>query len=283
MGFLTLQGPAIEPVTVAQLMAYGHLDPNEDQSFLSMLIAAARGWAEEFTQRAFIFQTKRLLMDFFPGSVNPALVSESTVAPYVWGPNSAMIGIQYAIRPGWPIVREVLALRYQDPNGETVTMEPGRDFIADVDSQPARLTPLPGTYWPVAYIIANAVAVDYITGYAGPITVSIAQGAKAITSTFNFLPRDVGSPISIPNADVGGMTPLVTTIASVDDAGNATVELAAGADAQNQTTTFGTVPALIQQAILALASSWYEKRIPDQNDIPTGVKALLWPFRDLRL
>jgi hypothetical protein len=283
MGFLTLKAPEIEPVTVAQLMAYGHLDPNEDQSFLSMLISAARAWAEEFTQRAFIFQTKRLLLDFFPGSVNPALVSESTVTPYVWGPNSAMIGIQYAIRPGWPIVREVFGITYQDPNGQSITMEPGRDFIADVDSQPARLTPLPGNYWPVAYVIANAIQIDYVTGFGGPIPVSIQQGSKAIESTFNFLPRDVGSPISIPDADVGGKTPLVTKIASVDTAGNATVELAAGADVVNGTTNFGTIPALIQQAILALAVSWYEKRIPDSSDIPTGVKALLWPFRDLRL
>jgi hypothetical protein len=283
MGFLTLKAPAIEPVTTAQLIGYGHIDPNEDQGLLSMLITSAREWAEEFTKRAFVFQTKRLLMDFFPGAVNPALVGDSFTTPFVWGPNSAMIGIQYAIRLPWPLVRQVLALNYKDPNGVTVTMQPGVNFVVDVDSQPARLTPNVGTYWPVAYIIPNAVWADYVTGYAGPITVGINQGSKTLNSTFNFLNRDIGAPISIPNAGAGGNSPLNTTIATVDANGNATVADAALATALAQSTNFGAIPFSIQQAILALAAQWYEKRLPDTNDIPAGVKALLWPYRDLRM
>lgn len=283
MGFLTIQGPSIEPVTVAQMISYGHLDPNEDQSILTMMLTAARSWAEEYTQRAFIFQTKRLLLDFFPGMVNPQLLGDRVSVPFVWGPNSAMVGIQYAIRLPWPLVRQVVELHYQDPNRDDIVMISGTDYIADLDSQPARLTPYPGTYWPVPYITVNAVQVDYVTGYAGPITVSINAGSQQLISSFNFLQRDVGASISIPNAAAGGATPLNTTIESVDSNGGATLVDAASSAVSDQTTTFGSVPQSIQLAIIALATYWYEKRIPNSDDIPTGVKALLGPFRDLRV
>lgn len=285
MGFLTIKPPAIEPVTVAQLITYGHLDPNEDQSLLAMLIASAREWCEEFTKRAFIFQTKRLLFDFFPGAIDPALSGQTISSPFVVGSNPVMVGIQYAILLPWPLVREVAALRYQDANGETVTMEPGVDFRADLDSQPARLTPLFDNYWPVTQVITNAISVDYVTGYAGPVTVSVDEGSTALVSPFNFLARDLGAPISIPNAAAGGKTPLDTTIAAVDADGHATLANPAEAAVANQTTVFGAVPPSIQQAILALASARYEMRLPgsDSNGNQDGIKNLLWPYRDLRL
>jgi uncharacterized phiE125 gp8 family phage protein len=261
MALLTLKAPAYEPVTVAQLISYGHIDSNEDQAFLGMLISAAREWCEVFCARAFVFQTKRLLLDYFP-----------------------LAGIGYAIVLPWPMVREVLVLQYQNANdGAMIPLEPGTDFILDIDSQPARLMPLFGHIWPVARVVANAVQVDYMTGFSGPIIVGMTAGSPLLDSPFNFLPRDVGQPISIPNAAAGGKTPLAALIAAVDIDGRATLDQAAGATVAGQTTTFGAVPISIQLAILALASQWYEKRLPDDADIPFGVKALLYPYRDLRL
>jgi hypothetical protein len=274
MAYLTLKAPAFEPVTVAQLISYGHIDPHEDQAFLGMLISAAREWCEAFCERAFIFQTKRLLMDYFPGTIDPRLAGQRVSSPFVSGSNAVLVGIRYAIVLPWPIVRQVIALQYQDPNdGSMATMVPGTDFIVDIDSQPARLTPMFG----------NAVQVDYVTGFSGPLTVGMTAGSALVDSPFNFLPRDVGSSLSIPDAAVGGKTPLVASIVAVDIDGQATLDQAAGATVAGQTTTFGSVPISIQLAILGLASQWYEKRLPDDSDIPFGVKAFLYPYRDLRL
>lgn len=283
MGLLTVRDPAIEPVTVAQLVAYGHLDPNEDPSFLSMLVTSARAWCEQYCERAFVFQTKRLLMDFFPGYVDFKMAGQRVSSPFVSGSNAVLVGIRYAIALPWPMVRQLVTLQYQDQNGDPVTMTPGVDCIADLDSQPARITPLFGQMWPVARVIVNAVQVDYVTGFGGPITVSIEQGATALEASIGFLPRDVGQTITIPGAGAGGTTALTTTIAAVDASGNATVADAAQATALDQATNFGAVPMQIQLAILALASQWYEKRLPDTADIPFGVKAMLYPYRDLRM
>jgi hypothetical protein len=284
MAFLTLQAPSSEPVTVAQLMSYAHIDSNEDPAFLGTLIASAREYCEAFCERAFIFQTKRLLMDFFPGYVDMKLAGQRVSSPFVSGSNAVLVGIRYAIALPWPLVREVIRLQYQDPNdGSFRIMQPGVDFNVDIDSQPARLTPIFGTMWPVARVTTNAVQVDYVTGFAGQIQVSMTAGSAAIDSPFNFLPRDLGQSIAIPNAAAGGKTPLIGTIATVDAYGNATLNQAAQATATGQVTNFGAVPAQIQQAIMALASYWYESRLPNSEDIPFGVKSHLWPYRDLRL
>ena len=284
MAFLTISPPSAEPVTVAQLMSYGHIDSNEDPAFLGMLITAAREWCESFCERAFMFQTKRLMMDFFPGYIDMKLAGQRVSSPFVSGANAVLVGIRYAIALPWPIVREVIALQFQDPNdGSVNVMVPGTEFIIDLDSQPARLTPMFGQMWPVARVAANAVQVDYVTGFAGPITVGMTAGSAVLASPFNFLPRDIGAPISIPNAAAGGKTPLQTSIASVDLDGIATLADPAQAMVTGQTTSFGSVPISIQLAILALASAWYEKRLPDDSDIPFGVKAFLYPYRDLRL
>jgi hypothetical protein len=293
MALLTLKAPAAEPVSVAQLIGYGHIDPNEDQAFLGMLITAAREWCEAFCERAFMFQTKRLLMDFFPGYIDMKTAGQKVSSPFVSGANAVLVGIRYAIILPWPFVRNVITLQYQDPNdGSMQTMNPvtpttgspttGNQYIVDLDSQPARLTPVFGNMWPVARVAVNAVQVDYETGFAGALTVSMTAGSAVLDSDFNFLPRDIGQPISIPNAATGGKTPLTASIAAVDANGNATLDQAAGASVIGQTTTFGTIPMGIQLAILALAQQWYERRLPDTADIPPGVTNHLWPHRDLR-
>jgi hypothetical protein len=282
VALLTIAPPALEPVTTAQLISYGHIDANEDASLLAMLISAAREWAEAFCERAFVFQTKRLLMDFFPGYVDFKMAGQRVSSPFVSGSNAVLVGIRYAVALPWPIARSVVNFQYQDENGNIQVMAAGTDFIVDLDSQPARLMPLFGQMWPVARVVANAVQVDYVTGYSGPIMVSVTAGSAVLTSSAGFLQRDVGAPISIPKA-ADGVAPFVTSILSVDANGVATLAAMAPHSASLVTTTFGTIPMSVQLAILALAATWYEKRVPDNNDVPFGVKALLYPYRDLRL
>jgi hypothetical protein len=282
MAFLTLVPPATEPVSIAQLNSYGHIDSSENDSFLQMLITAAREWCEAYCERAFVFQTKRLLMDFFPGYVDFKLAGQRVSSPFVSGSNAVLVGIRYAIALPWPLVRQIVLFQYQDENGATQVMAAGTDFIQDLDSQPARLTPLFGEMWPVARVVANAVQVDFITGYTGNIVVGMTNGSAVLASSIPFLQRDVGAAITVPGAGAAG-APLVTTVASVSSSGVATLAAAASTTVASQTTTFGVLPMSIQLAILALAQYWYEKRMPDGSDVPMGVKALLYPYRDLRL
>jgi len=294
MALLTIVPPAQEPVTLGNMKNFLRISPNftQDDALISSWITAAREWCEAFCERAFIFQTKRLLMDFFPGYVDFKLAGQRVSSPFVSGSNAVLVGIRYAIALPWPQVRQIVDFIYQDASGgqQSITpifstgdqdLDPNVYCIQDLDSQPARLTPLFGQMWPVARVVVNAVQVDYVTGYYGSIPVQMTAGSAVVTSSFVFLPRDVGAAISIPNA-AGANVALSTTIESVDDNGVATLAAPATTNTGAQTTNFGVLPQSVLAAIMLLVSYWYENREPQGEDVPFGVKALLYPFRDLR-
>ena len=59
-------GPAIEPVTLAELKEHARVDGSTDDDYLTALIIAARELVERSTGRCLITQTWRLTMDRWP-------------------------------------------------------------------------------------------------------------------------------------------------------------------------------------------------------------------------
>ncbi len=159
--------------------------------------------------------------------------------------------------------------------GGTVT---GYNYIQDLLSQPARLMPVFGQMWPVARVVANAVQVEYVCGYGGPVTVSTTANSATI-GTATFTAGQVGMPISIPGAGLNGDT-LSTIIQSVSG-GVATMSVAAST-AVSSATAVVNIPEGIKTAIKLLVNYWYENRVPDESNIPMAVKVVLGPYRDMR-
>jgi hypothetical protein len=165
------------------------------------------------------------------------------------------------------------------------------NYVQDLLSNPARLTPIFGNMWPVARVTVNAVQVQYQCGFAIPIVVSTAASSTAITSAgYTFVATDINQPISIPGAGQNG-TALNTVIAAIASPPGTSATLRDPAQAAVSVTSLlvnnsngdSTMWELIRLGIKNLVEAWYEKRIPDQNNIPMGVKAILYPARDLRL
>jgi hypothetical protein len=166
----------------------------------------------------------------------------------------------------------------------------GENFVQDLSSNPARLTPVFGQMWPVARVVVNAVAITFVCGYAIPITVSApnTDDPNAIAASgYTFLATDVGRPISIPGAGNNGGT-LSTVIASVDGA-NAETRDPVFRAVTDATALLVNAPSanpshweMFKAAIKLLVAHWYENRVPDESNIPMSVKAVLWPTRDLR-
>lgn len=282
MGLITLIEPAAEPVTLAEAYDFLRETPGADDPFVSVLITAARRWCEVYTQRRFITQTVRLLMDFFPGYIDYKLTGQKVSSPFVSGSNAVLVGIRYAILLPYPPVTSITQFVYQDQNGNPQAMLAPANYNQDLSSQPARLTPLFGQMWPVARVVTNAVYVDYVCGYGGPISGVNIAASSAVTSGYTFLPTDAGRAITVNGAGVSEED-LLTTILSVDVSGNATLATAASTAVTSGTGYLGDpVPDMIKIAIKLLVSNWYEKRLPDDADIPMAVKAVLSPYRDLR-
>lgn len=285
MALLTLIEPASEPVTRDEMKLFLRVDSDnaQDDALLDSLIVASRRWCEVYTQRRFVYQTIRLLMDFFPGTIDQRLAGQRVSSPFVSGQNSVLVGIRYAIALPYPPVRSIKLFQYQDANGGTIVLAPVTDYIQDLASQPARLLPtIARSFWPVARVIANAVQVDYVVGYGGNIAVGMTQGSALITGP-TFSASDVGLPLTVPGAGAAAAA-LVTSILSVDGAGVGTAAVNASTTVTGATAYLGQpVPELIKTAIKLLVDHWYENRTPSDVDVPRAVKSLLSPYRDLRL
>ena len=161
--------------------------------------------------------------------------------------------------------------------GGTVT---GYNFVQDIVSKPARLTPIFGQFWPVARVVVNAVQIDYVCGYGGPLTVSTSAGSPILGAAV-FAASDIGKTISIPGAAPWGST-LNTIILSVDGSGIGTMAAVPETTLSNVVAVYN-VPESIKTAIKLLTTYWYETRVPDETNIPMAVKAILGPWRDLRV
>ena len=56
-------------------------------------------------------------------------------------------------------------LKYVDTSGTLQTLVQDTDYQVDADSEPGRLLPFPGKYWPPTRRQANAVQVTFVAGY----------------------------------------------------------------------------------------------------------------------
>lgn len=162
MGLRLIDGPATEPVTLAEAKAHARIpaDLTDDDAYVQTLIAAAREKVESIVARSFVAQTWEWTFDAFPygGGYYNREIRQSGVGP--------------AWMPGWylPIelprapVQSVTSITYRDSTGAVQTLPPEAYEI--VQGEPVQVAPVYGTLWPTVAPWPNAVAVTFVSGYA---------------------------------------------------------------------------------------------------------------------
>ena len=208
---IQVSSPALEPVTLAEIKQFLRVDAGDTSQDATLLdlITSARSWAEVFTKKAFVLQTWTLLLDYFPGYY-AMVTGQPGSSPVLTGP-ALLAGIRYAIVLPFPPVIAITNFQYHNADGGVTVMNPATDFIQDLQSNPARLTPPFGQMWPVALVVLNAVQVTFQSGYAVPIDVTGPQGSPAepnliAAGAYTFQATDVDRPIMIPGAGPAGGT-----------------------------------------------------------------------------
>lgn len=135
-----LSGSAQEPLTLARVKTQVRLDQDwtvEDE-FLNGEIAAARTRFERVTGRQLLLATYLLSLDHWPcdGEINPRRTP----------------------------LREVVSIEYVASDGTLTTL--GSDqYEADTHSEPGRITPAYGVWWPATRCSTRAVRVTYRAGH----------------------------------------------------------------------------------------------------------------------
>ena len=169
MSLVQTQAPSIEPVALADAKNYLRLDSDltADDTLITMLISAARLYAESYTGRSFITQKWQLTLDSFPGQMDVGY------AP--WGVTFSHPGNAVLLEKG-PI-QSCDSIVYTAMDGSTVTIASpaAPDYAVDLAGPVGRITPGFGKIWPIPLPQIGAVRVNYTAGY-GSTAASVPQG-----------------------------------------------------------------------------------------------------------
>jgi uncharacterized phiE125 gp8 family phage protein len=153
-GLLRTVNPAFEPFLLADVKSHLRVDIGDDDSYIKLLIATARGYVESYIGKALYQQTWRYTMDYFPTGVFPRTIIRLPIPPLV----------------------SITSITYVDTNGVTQTVDPTqyRVVIMDVGT----VAPVFTNPWPVPLIVDAAVNITFVSGYN---TVDVVDGDPSKT------------------------------------------------------------------------------------------------------
>lgn len=159
MGLVLVTPPAVEPVALSDAKQHLRLEITADDTYVSGLITAARIYGENRLRRAFITQSWKRTLNYFPA-----------------------VGFGYPIKrdvklPLAPLV-SVESVQYYDPQGNLQTMDT-TIYTVDNTTEPGAIVLNPGKVWPVTQLYKpNAVTINYTVGYGDATAVpqNIKQG-----------------------------------------------------------------------------------------------------------
>ena len=127
--------PTTEPLTLSEVKSHLRIDGNYDDALLNSCITSARMFFESQCEISIASQELLLALDSFDDIV------------YL---------------PRGP-VQSVEDISYSDTQNNTQTLA---DWIEDLVSNPARITPAFSQSWPATAEVVNAVQVSYTAGYS---------------------------------------------------------------------------------------------------------------------
>ena len=139
MRVLVVTPPAAEPVTPAELREYLRLDGTAEDPLLRVLIAAARGRAEDYTRRSFVTSTLRATLDvpaYRRGVIDlprPPIRSVTSVAV---GTDAALAPSAYVVDADLGTVAPAAS---EWGSGDRLTVQYAAGYGADPDDVPAEL------------------------------------------------------------------------------------------------------------------------------------------------
>ncbi len=157
--------PASEPVSLADVKTFLRIDGTDDDAVLAILIASARRMAEEYTKRAFITQTWKLVMDRFGGDTCAPV---GNIAPYLAAGDQS---IRLSRQP----IQSITSVKTTDGLNATTTVL-AATYALDTSGGIILLNE--GYSWPSNLRDHAAVEVVYVAGWAsaGAVPEPIRQG-----------------------------------------------------------------------------------------------------------
>jgi hypothetical protein len=167
-------GPAVEPLTLADAKNWVRHDPDDSSqdAVYTPLIKAARQACEGVARIALVTQTWRLTLDRFPGYGGAGFGGQGSPDYWRLGPDAD----PRVVRLPRPPLQSISSVKYLDMAGALQTLATS-EYVVDLDSQPGRIAPAFGKFWPPTYPVPNAVQVQFVAGY-GPAASDVPEDIK---------------------------------------------------------------------------------------------------------
>jgi uncharacterized phiE125 gp8 family phage protein len=162
LSYKELSAPAAEPVTLARAKQQLVLDDSftQDDELISGYLIAARQYCEKLMQRSIYNRTIVLSLDYFP------LASESVNGANQYAYVSSYIRSLSILLPK-PGLVSVQSITYLGDGTTIKTLSPSA-YVLDSISEPGRIMPAPGTFWPYQnQYLPGQVQVTYTSGTYG--------------------------------------------------------------------------------------------------------------------
>ena len=165
MGYSLISAPAVEPLTTAETKIHLRVDSADDETLISLLIVAARQYAEQITGRSFVTQQWKYVMDSFPGG---------QAFPTVPFGEEFSLPVNAILLEKGPIT-SIDSIKYIDTGSIQQTVSP-TVYIAELTGTLARIAPRFGQIWPIPLPQIGAVEVAFTAGYGN--AAAVPQGIK---------------------------------------------------------------------------------------------------------
>lgn len=258
MDYQVTTQPASEPVSLAQVKLQCRLDTSEidttEDNLLKGYIAAARAWAEQYQNRAYVYQTITAKMDKFVSGIElprPPLISVDSIT-------------------------------YVDSNGDSQTLS---SSIYDVDttSDPGLITLAYNQLWPTLRGDHHGVTITYKAGYVATCTadadndtITPNAGMYAVDDIVRLYTTDTLPAGLSANTDYYVLTVSGKALTLSTSSGGSAVDIT---DTGTGTHYVDAVPPTVKSALMMLVGHLYENRegiAPIQlHQVPYGVQCLL--------
>ena len=165
-GLQLVTPPASEPVSLSDAKAWLRVDSDDtsQDAIIGYLITSARQRCERVSGLALLTQTWQLSLDRFPGGYAGTLPGD----PITAGGDYWRLGLDSdprVIRLPRPPLQSVSSVTYLDGTQTLQTLATSV-YQVDANSEPARLLPAYGQYWPYAIAVLGSITVTYVAGYA---------------------------------------------------------------------------------------------------------------------
>ena len=180
MGYLRQTAlPVAEPVALAWMKNYLRVDAGftQDDELIADLIQGAREHGEKLTGRILAQRTFRQVLDAFPYYTDTIQSNLAYPPSYYSLPRYSTTLWNYSqmIKLAAPPCVSIQQFQYIDADGNPQTLLEDTDFTLDLTSEPARIFPKVGQYWPASLYVCNSVEIDFTAGYdpnpaAAPVT-----------------------------------------------------------------------------------------------------------------